>query len=92
MCCRGAADAEEERKTKNFFISIKESEKIFRNRQRRIKESHNGKRKSNCQENDFLGSDYISVINLLDRKKFAVRYRLLKQQERISIPEIFSFL
>ena len=90
MCCRGAADAEEERKTKNFFISIKESEKIFRNRQRRIKESHNGKRKSNCQENDFLGSDYISVINLLDRKKFAVRYRLLKQQERISIPEIFS--
>lgn len=77
-------------KQKSFLYQLRNQKKKFKNRQKRIKKNHGRKGKNSCQENDFLGSDYINVINLLDRKKFAIRYRVPRHQERINIPEIFS--
>ena len=65
-------------------------EKIFRNRQKRKQKKYRLARCASNQENNFLGNDYINVINLLDDKKFAVSYYFPKQLETIIIPEVFS--
>lgn len=77
-------------KQKYSLYLLRNQKKIFRNRQKRKQKRHRTRRGSNYQENNFLGSDYINVINLLDEKEFASPHYFSKQQEILVIPEIFS--
>lgn len=73
---------------KYHLYLLRNQKKMFRNTQQRVRKK-NYERGSE-QTNSFLGSDYINVIGLLDKKKFALPYQFSGQQKRIIIPEVFS--
>lgn len=76
-------------KQKYLLYLHRNQQKIIRNRQKRYQRKHHIRRSGKYQENNFLGNDYINVINLLDEKKFASPH-YSKEQEILVIPEIFS--
>lgn len=77
-------------KQKVFLFRRRNEKKILRNREKRKKKRNRGNRRNTYQKNNFLGDDYIKVINLLDKKKFSETWHYPKQRERIMIPSVFS--
>lgn len=75
---------------KNFLYRIRNEKKIFRNRKKRLKEKRHRSRLNIYQENNFLGRDYINVINLLDNKKFSISHHFPRWEEKIIVPAVFS--
>lgn len=77
-------------KQKYFLYLMRNQKKILRAWQRRYKKGANSKAASGSREENFLGSDYISVIRHLDHKNFAIPNFFPKKEETIHIPEVFS--
>lgn len=79
-------------KQKLFLYSIRNQEKKFRNAKKSVKSRACVHNNNSIIEDDFIGSDYISVINHLENKNFSLKVSNFGtiSYTRIEIPEVFS--
>lgn len=79
-------------KQKLFLYSIRNQQKQFRNAKKRVKSSVSVHHDNAITEDNFVGSDYSSVIEHLESKNFSLKTNNFVTVSRatIEIPEVFS--
>lgn len=79
-------------KQKLFLYNIRNQEKIFRNAKKGARSRVRAYNGDAVIEDNFIGSDYNSVISHLESKKFSLKIKNfgVELRKRIEIPEVFS--